>query len=251
MIMNNGQVIKEFNGHSGSKVYLMQDDIRLFVRKEGNVERNFERLHVLDHHGLPVPRIYKYVSGQTLEMEYLHGLDMKNYLIHNNPMQLYEFIFELLDVFGRSVTGYKDYTEIYHQKLEWLPEDFLFTKQELIDRLPKLLPQSLYHGDLTLENILYTGPYFHLIDPVTIEYDSYIFDIAKLRQDLVCKWFLRNSDVRLDTKLQIIDEQLQTDYELACRNEMLILMLLRVLKHCEKGDSNYNFLMKAIERLWK
>ena len=125
------------------------------------------------------------------------------------------------------------------------------TKDELIDRLPKLLPQSMYHGDLTLENILYTGPGFHLIDPVTIEYDSFMFDIAKMRQDLVCKWFLRKTDVRLDHKLQLIDEQLQIDYPEACSNEMLILMLLRVLKHCEKDDSNYQFLMKEIERLWK
>jgi thiamine kinase-like enzyme len=135
--------------------------------------------------------------------------------------------------------------------LEWLPKDFLFTKEELIERLPKVLPQSVYHGDLTLENILYTGPGFHLIDPVTIEYDSFIFDIAKLRQDLVCRWFIRNNDVKLETKLQFIDNELQKYYTEACDNSLLILMLLRVLKHCETGDNNYQFLMKEIERLWK
>lgn len=249
--MNNGQVIKEFNGHSGSKVYLMEDTDRLFVRKVGNVERNFERLHALDHYGFPVPRVYNYVTGETLDMEYLHGLDMKNYLIHNNSISLYEFILDTLETFSTHKRELKDYTQVYHQKLEWLPKDFLFTKEELIDRLPKMLPQSLYHGDFTLENILFTDPWFHLIDPVTIEYDSFMFDIAKLRQDLVCKWFLRNSDVRLESKIHIIDEQLKTDYPEACSDEMLILMLLRVLKHCEKDDFNYRFLMKEIERLWK
>jgi hypothetical protein len=249
--MNNGQVIKEFNGHSGSKVYLMEDNIRLFVRKVGNVDRNFERLHILDYHGFPVPKVYSYEAGQTLDMEYLHGLDMKNYLIHNNAITLYEFIFDTLELFNTHKSVIKDYTQVYHQKLEWLPKDFIFTKEQLIDRLPKLLPQTLYHGDFTLENILFTDPWFHLIDPVTIEYDSFMFDVAKLRQDLVCKWFLRHSDVRLDSKIHIIDEQLKTDYPEACSDEMLILMLLRVLKHCEKDDFNYRFLMKEIERLWK
>lgn len=245
------KLIKQFNGHSGSQVNLREwPGGGLYVEKIGNTERNFERLSVLYSAGLPVPKIIQ--SGKDhLIMEYLHGLDIKNYLIHNNPSSLISFIYEILDNFSRSVVGYKDYTETYHKKLDWLPKDFLFTKEQLIDRLPKLLPKSMYHGDLTLENIIYTDPEFHLIDAVTIEYDSYVFDIAKLRQDLVCKWFLRNSDTRLDIKLQIIDNQLKMDYVESCNNSLLILMLLRVLKHCEKDDANYKFLMREIEKLWK
>ena len=250
--MNSGhKLLKQFNGHSGSQVYLKEwPGGGLYVEKIGNTERNLERLNVLYNAGLPVPKVILHANDQLI-MEYIHGLDMRNFLVYNKPLKLMDFIYSILDEFSRTVTGYKDYTETYHKKLEWLPSDFLFTKEQLIDRLPKLLPQSMYHGDLTLENILYTNPDFHLIDPVTIEYDSYIFDIAKLRQDLVCKWFLRNHDTRLDVKLQVINNQLEEDYTLACSNELLILMLLRVLKHCEKDDSNYQFLMKEIERLWK
>jgi tRNA A-37 threonylcarbamoyl transferase component Bud32 len=109
----------------------------------------------------------------------------------------------------------------------------------------------LYHGDLTLENILYTDPGFHLIDPVTIEYDSFVFDMAKLRQDIQCKWFIRNSDVHLDIKLQTLFELLEQSFPSYFNDSLLILMLLRVLKHCKKDDDNYRFLMKEIERLWK
>jgi tRNA A-37 threonylcarbamoyl transferase component Bud32 len=223
----------------------------LFVRKVGNVDRNFERLNVLGVKGYPVPKIYKYVTGEKLDMEYIHGLDMVNYLLHGKTFQLQKFIFDLLERLEDTTFCGKDYTQIYQQKLDWLPKHFLFKKEELIKRLPKVLPQSLYHGDLTLENIIYTDSGFHLIDPVTIEYDSFIFDIAKLRQDLVCGWFIRNIDVRLETKLQIIDNDLIKAYPEACDNSLLILMLLRVLKHCETGDTNYHFLMKEIERLWK
>lgn len=246
------KVIKTLNGHSGSFVSLMEDykRNRMYVRKMKNVDRNVERLRILSEAGYPVPKIYDH-KYDVLDMEYLHGLDMKNYLIHNTPNDLLDFILGIIESFKRTVTGHKDYTETYNEKLEWLPKDFLFTKKELINKLPKSLPQTLYHGDFTLENILYTDPGFHLIDPVTIEYDSYLFDLAKLHQDLECKWFLRNSDVRLDTKLQYLRDSINEIYPVTYHNQLLILMLLRVLKHCEKDDDNYKFLMKEIERLWK
>ena len=109
----------------------------------------------------------------------------------------------------------------------------------------------MYHGDLTLENILYTNPDFHLIDPVTIEYDSYIFDIAKMRQDLECKWFLRDSNIKLDTKLQQIQDRLKEDYPEAFDDSLLILMLLRVYNHASEGSYEQKFLLREIEKLWK
>ena len=243
------KTIQEFNGHSGSKVYLKEwPDGGHYVEKIGNTERNLERMSTLLAAGYPVPKIYHYEKDYMM-MEYIHGLDMKNYLVYNTTVSLLNFLYDTFDCFAVNSVS-KDYTETYHKKLDWLTDDFPFTKDELIDRLPKILPQSIYHGDLTLENILYTDPGFHMIDPVTIEYDSYIFDIAKLRQDVECKWFLRYSDVRLDTKLEFIRDSLKKEYPQAFDNSLLILMLLRVVKHCEKGDFNYQFLMKEIRRLW-
>ena len=231
----------------------MQDDIRLFVRKEGNVERNFERLHVLDHHGLPVPRIYKYVSGQTLEMEYLHGLDMKNYLKSHDTDNLCEFLKVLFVKFinDGAISSLKDYTEVYHQKLEWLNDSygFPFTKDELIDRLPKFLPKSTYHGDLTLDNIIHTSDKFYMIDAITSEYDSFIFDIAKLRQDLECKWFIRNYDLKLDVKLKNLQDDILSYFPNSDDDNLLILMLLRVYPYVDVNDKDY--ILKEIKRLWK
>ena len=173
-------------------------------------------------------------------MEYIPGLDMQTYLQHNNEKFLSSFLLNLFDYFNYLSLD-KDYTEVYHNKLEWIDSDtnLPFTRQELIETLPKVLPQSVYHGDLTLENILYSFGRFCMIDPVTVEYDSYIFDIAKLRQDLNCKWFLRNSDVRLDTKLKDIEDRILQAHPMAYNNGLLILMLLRVYLHTEKNDENY------------
>ncbi len=246
------KLIQKLKGHSGSEVSLKEwPGIGLYVEKVGNTERNLERMLVLRDMGYRVPKIY-YSEKDYLLMEYIHGLDMKNYLLHNSVHQLYNFIGETIDDFSNN-SVMMDYTETYHKKLSWLDnnKEMPFTKKELIDKLPKLLPKSTYHGDFTLENILYTNPGFYMIDPVTIEYDSFVFDIAKLRQDLECKWFLRNTDVKLDTKLEILNSKLKHEYEQYINDYLLILMLLRVYLHTKPGDSDHLFIMKEIYRLWK
>ncbi len=90
-----------------------------------------------------------------------------------------------------------------------------------------------------------------MIDAVSVEYDSYIFDIAKMRQDLECKWFLRKTDVRLDIKLQNIQDKLRKLFPLAFNDNLLILMLLRVYLHTKSGDFEREFILREIRRLWK
>jgi RIO-like serine/threonine protein kinase len=254
MIMTSGpKLVKVLNGHSGSEIYLMQSE-NLFVRKVGNTKRNIERLTALKDAGYPVPEILQ-VNGESFDMEYIHGLDMKSYLVANDTRQLEIFIHQVLDNFKQTwFDQYNDYTSVYEKKLEWMDtttEIFPFTKQELIDKLPKILPKTMYFGDLTLENILYSDKGFKLIDAVTIEYDSYIFDIAKLRQDLECRWFLRKETMRLGSKLVTIQDRLLKKYPEANNDYLLILMLLRVFLHTTKGDFEYEFIMKEIKRLWK
>jgi len=248
------RIVKKLSGHSGSEIYLMENSNGLFVRKIGNTERNRKRLIPLSAVGFPVPKIYN-VDGDSFDMEYFHGLDIKNYLVSHNTNQLEEFLFNTLTKLKSiCVEEAKDFTEIYHQKLAWMDtstEAFPFTKKELIDKLPKILPHTSYLGDLTLENIIYTIDGFKIIDPVTIEYESYVFDIAKLRQDLECRWFLRKETTKLGAKLHTIQNKLFEDFPEANNDYLLILMLLRVYLHTTKGDLEYNFIMDEIKRLWK
>lgn len=244
--------IRELRGHSGSKILLMQNDDKKFVRKILNVERNYERLSKLNSKNYKVPKIYDY-DGYKLDMEYLHGYDMKTYLQNHSISYLIKFIQELLISFSSDYYEIKDYTEIYYKKLSWMDNKnfFSFSKEQLIEKLPKKIKSTIYHGDLTLENIIYTEKGFYLIDAVTIEYDSYFFDIAKLRQDLECKWFLRETNLRLSVKLKNIQEELYSLFPEAFDNSVLILMLLRVFLHTKEGDFNRQFLSREIDRLWK
>ena len=122
----------------------------------------------------------------------------------------------------------------------------------MLDRLPKILPASNYHGDLTLENIIYTEDRgFFLIDCATIEYDSYIFDIAKLRQDLELGWFIRKDNVMLDVKTKHMQQKILEKFSEANNDYLVILMLLRVYRHSQPDTLERNFLLKGINLLWK
>ena len=229
----------------------MDDGSKLFVRKIGTIGRNVERMTALVN-DLPVPKIYRH-SDITLDMEYIHGLDIKTYLKSNQPNRLVQFLIDTLDRLSANAVD-KDYTEVYKKKLAEIDFTLLaFTSEELLDRLPKHLPQSQYIGDLTLENIIYTEDGFYIIDCATIEYDSYIFDIAKLRQDLDLRWFTRNSDLVLDVKTNYIKQQLKQRYPVALvdNDYLLILLLLRVYRHARQGTFEHVFLLEGINRLWK
>ena len=140
---------------------------------------------------------------------------------------------------------------MYEQKLEDINfNGLVFNKEELITQLPKILPCSQYHGDFTLENILYdvSAGRFVLIDPLTSVYDSYVFDLAKLRQDISCKWFIRNSQLYIDPKLKNLSNDL-SHFKYYADDNLLILMLLRILPYAQNQDKE--FIINEANKLWK
>ena len=245
------KIIKPLNGYSGSKIYLMQSGNTYFVRKIGNVARNYERLTVLHSLGLPVVNILNF-DNDILDLEYIQGADMKIYLLNSNPKELANFISTAIDSIKKTEQNVKDYTKIYNYKLNWIDNSNLpFDSKELTNKLPKFFNQSQYFGDLTLENILFNKQKgFIIIDPATIEYDSWYFDLAKLNQDLTCKWFLRNSKINLDHKLSLLKQYIEEECG-EINTYLTIAMLLRVYKHALKDNATKEFLNRHIRLLWK
>jgi len=244
-------VIKELFGFSGNKIFLIKENDRLFVRKIGSIKRNVERMQALSEK-YPLPTIYKY-SENELECEYIHSLDIKSYLLTHDINELVYFLITFFDSLSIN-TKLKDYTQIYIDKLSRINfcKEIVFTKDQLLEKLPKILPASEYFGDLTLENILYSeSKGFVLIDCQTVEYDSYIFDIAKLRQDLESKWFLRNDNILLDVKLHTIQRILLEKYPEANNDYLLILMLLRAYNYSKIETYEHNFLVRCMNTLWQ
>ena len=230
----------------------MNDGEKLFVRKTGDISRNLERFDALSNLEVSLPKIYN-IYGSHYDMEYVSCLEMKKYLPTNNVDKLVDFIKNTMYNLSKN-TIEKDYTETYRKKLasfDFVKFHMPFTADELLSKLPKILPMSEYHGDFTLENILYdtNKKDFVLIDPLTTEYDSFVFDLAKLRQDLVCKWFIRNDNVYLDSKLYHITDKLN-EFVHNENQYLLILMLMRVLPYTH-NEKDKEFLMNGVRRLWK
>ena len=245
-------VKQEFFGFSGSKIFLIQNGDSLFVRKLGNISRNIERMLALSEK-YRLPKIYKY-SKNEFDCEYIQdNLDMKSYLLTYDITNLSDFLIDFLNSLSNNVKN-KDYTQVYINKLEEITfcEDIIFTKTDLLNNLPKIIPSSEYFGDLTLENILYSKKEgFVLIDCQTVEYDSFIFDIAKLRQDLESKWFLRNNNILLDTKLQLLQQKILDRFPQSNNDYLLILMLLRAYRYSSENTLDRKFLISQMNRLWQ
>ena len=243
------RIVQQFKGFSGSVVVLMGKRGNLFVRKTGNIQRNIERIEALKDR-YPVPKIFT-VRGDTMDIEYLHGLDMRSYLISYSVNNLSNFIINTFEKMSESVT-IKDYSSTYKSFFETVDfSDLPFNAIELFNKLPKELPQSEYHGDFTLENIIYHNDSFVLIDCSNGVWDSFIFDIAKMRQDLECKWFLRNSPAMIENKLQTIQRKLFEHWPNSNNNYLLILMLLRVYRYTYNNSPEHNLIQREIHRLWK
>lgn len=252
------ELIKPLSGHSGSEVMLMRNPARgYFVRKIGDVTRNVERYKALRHQ-VDVPQIYLHdEAADLLDMQYIHGLDMVSYLLYEDLEPLLAFLVATLRRLQEPGTTV-DYRTVYEKKLRPIDfSNFGFSREALLERLPMQLVQSNYHGDFTLENIIFSKAdgKFYLIDPLTSEYDSVAFDLGKLQQDLRCGWFIRNKNVLLKSKLTTLYHGLADSFDLhrnggQDNDHLLIAMLLRVFPYC-KTSSDRDFIIRNVRKLWK
>lgn len=243
------RIVQTFHGFSGSTVHLMHKHDRLFVRKLHNVARNHERLQHLAGR-VPVPQIYGLYQDR-LDLEYVHGTDIRSWLISNPAKPLLDFLIDVLTTLDVAHTD-RDRAPQYHDFLWSLdPWPFAFSRQDLLDRLPQHVPSTDYIGDLTLENIIATDHGFVLIDCQTALWDSVIYDIAKLRQDLELHWFLRSRPAMLENKLAYIQRGLLEHWPQAADDAIFAVMLLRVFRYCPPHSTEHDFLLKEINRLCK
>lgn len=243
--------IVNFFGFSGASVELLETPNGIVVRKKGNIKRNIKKMIDFKKNGYLVPDILSFTDNE-MNMQYIDGIDMKTFLLTHDVNLFIDYLKELINKFKCS-SKEKNYYEVYIKQLQWVDDDkFLpFKKNQLIEKLPKILPRSICHGDLTLENLIYSKNQFFMIDVSDGDYDSWVFDIAKLRQDLDGEWFLRNSNTRIPIQLITIKQQLIKDFSLAFDDMLYILMLLRVYKYCITNTIEHTLILKEIKRLWK
>lgn len=231
----------------------MSDSGRVFVRKYGQIARNIERLNCMAKLGISVPAIYD-VTDDYYDMEYVNHIDIKTWLTNNSANGLIDWLLHVIDILAQDSTSL-DFTDIFINKLSSYEREswwksIPFTANDLLKRLPTQLPAGNYHGDFTLDNCLHgTNNRWYTIDPLTSEFNSYIFDCAKLMQDIESKWFIRNAKIKIDSKLLAIKSKLVTVDQTVGDPHLIILMLLRILPYARQ-QADQTFLIEEIKRLW-
>jgi tRNA A-37 threonylcarbamoyl transferase component Bud32 len=233
-------------GHSGAEVELIDGR----VHKSGRgVIRNYARMTSLGNL-IPQPRIIDY--SDSLVLEYIAGDNIADWLGNNQPHQLIKFIQSNIDILGEVIIDpYKDYLPVYEARLNsalYLPT----TIGNIIDDLPRYLPQTQYHGDFTFDNIIAGSSGFVLIDAVDTDLDNIWFDLAKLRQDVDCGWFVRNRGGVTDDlaiKLRLISGELSRKYRHYSNRSMAILALGRVWNYSTPEEQEW--ISTKMDMLWR
>lgn len=253
------KIINDQRGFSGALVEIIED-YNWVIKKTGDISRNVAQLRLLRDTPVPVPAIIYHNESDTLVMEYIQGMPIDDFVHYYGIQPIYKDIIKYIAFFQQDNVDY-DYTMVYTTFLNKEVDfaDLPFNANELIDKLPKILPKSpYYHGDFTLGNMIHYGYTWqtYLIDPVSTVFDSWVFDIAKLRQDLEGLWFIRDHieiewHNHIREMLVELSDSLRTKYPLAFDDNLYILMLLRVYRHCKPDTREYNLIRNEILRLWK
>ena len=137
------------NGYSGSKLELIKKNNILIVKKTNNIKRNLERYNSLKYLNLSMPKILN-ISDDYYEMEYIHNIPMDIYIQKYEIDDLIDFILKLLNSFKIN-NAEKDFTNVYINKLKnfnFKKYNLPFNADQLIDKLPKILPESEYYGEI-------------------------------------------------------------------------------------------------------
>lgn len=197
-------------GHSGCKLELIQSSGESFVRKTSKSKLYNDRLHLQMN------------KQKQFSSSYFHTPEVLNSGFDDQGL----FFFDMEYILGKSLSSAIEDMSIGDIKplaiafanLESSPlekKEFhlsLYAKLDEIQKSPnfesrfqifmnflyaanwKYLSPSSCHGDLTLENVLLSGDKLYLIDFLDSFYDSWLFDAAKLFQDIVCHWSYRTKN---------------------------------------------------------
>ena len=223
----------ELKGHSGCKIYLViPDENKPFVRKiSKNIQYN-ERLRrqcakqkKYQGKSACVPEVLNEDFKDGLyffDMEYIRGISLES-LLQSCTIDKIEVIGDfLLNIVKEHMDSASSEENgryyIQHKctavcdNLHGLHENTNIKKafNILCNHKWTQIQKSASHGDLTLENIIYSSEgKFYLIDFLDTFYDTWIGDVSKILQDLLVGWsfryqFMNTDAVSENTKVRVL-----------------------------------------------
>lgn len=208
---------RTLKGHSGCTITLCQNEDGYFVKKTSASLSYNPRLlrqikkQILLGKTLSLPKVidcYALSGLVTFEMEYIPGRDFKTHLLHyeridslyisTKILSLFKYLasFEVVADPARELRA-KLLTmknELYKNSLLQDDRALLENSLEYLGSLDwKEMPSTVCHGDLTLENIIFTADgEMTFIDVLDENITSFWLDVGKLLFDLNSGWSLRD-----------------------------------------------------------
>lgn len=270
--------IKSLSGHSGCQINLMQTgDGDFFVRKISGTKNYNVRLRVqmvkqarFPGSEIKAPNVINSGVDENglfwFDMQYLNCQTFAHYMSYITVREIAKMIDILMDELHVADSHINpEANKIFHAKIESLrkniPDNKIYVSA--LDRLDKFdfsqIPESLCHGDLTLENILIdTDNNVYLIDFLDSFFNSWMVDAAKLLQDLELGWSYRYDKMspNLQLRLLVAKEALIGTLSAMPNGRdtvikvyyILLLNVMRIVPYAH-DDVTKEFLEKSIEKL--
>lgn len=258
-------------GHSGCQVLLCEDESgETFIRKiSSSIDYN-ERLLMQKEKQeqfsgglIKVPKVLGdgYLSNGLyyFDMEYVHGITLAEYI---KEVEVNE-IKGIVDVLISSARAERECQsgvaspEAFQKKIKDLEHKLSKLDNSIINEAIKLLSahdwsriiSSACHGDMTLENIIVRNSELYLIDFLDSFFDSWVFDLSTILQDVEVLWHYRDEKMDNNTVIRLIimrdllfnrlQELMGADYIEVYYT--LLLKLIRIYPYT-KDELTYNFL---------
>lgn len=239
--------IRKFKGNSNSHVFLVEESGHSLVYK--TMLKNAELCAAISKElPFPTPEIYQ-VTDQSILMEYIPGIDIKQYLSYASTEDLNKLVFFLADYIEYSLaTSYSyNFEQELKEKVNEL-SDYIDVEQHVC-QFPQMLPRGSVHGDLTLENIIFYNNKFYFIDAHYTNLNSVYFDANKLRQDLNGYWFLREESKKMNyvSSCEFIYKKLTEKFKDLFDKNAYAFMLARILPYC-KRDLEKDLILSEIKK---
>jgi thiamine kinase-like enzyme len=266
------KILKQLSGHSGCKIYLIEEGERIYIRKySASTDYNERFLKQInkqsefEYPNIKSPKIIKqyYKNGLLVcDMEFIRGYQFNEwyYLIPSKELDsAVDSLLMFISSNYRNSTYINKHNEI-HEKIDSLNKT-IYIPKKVLDFIKNVdysnIPIGLCHGDLTFENIIIDNEKnIFLIDFLDSFIESPLIDIGKLFQETHLLWSFRNTNSKMNNihrniifqdKLNDVLRENNIDKDLV--KSFTISTILRILPYSNENritNSIYKYLNKII-----
>lgn len=263
-------------GHSGCLIQLIEKNKRFFVRKTAGSAAYNERLiaqankqSTFQMGVIKAPKVLN--QGYTknglfyFDMEYIAGITLSEYI---QTIEIGKLKYLVDIIVTNMIPDAKNNTnaqQIFQQKIISLRMTLKKQNNSVINEALDILqnhdwsvfPQTICHGDLTLENVIVKDNQLYLIDFLDSFYNCWILDMGTLLQDVQTLWSYReykqldiNTTIRLiifrDLLLDAVKNKVGNQYREVYY--ALLLKLIRIYPYTQ-DEKTYQFLTEKTKSI--